>query len=219
MESIKHKFQGPAFIMFVLYILTTLSISIFWDKGTFLLWLNDRHNIYGDVFFKYVTFLGDGLMYLIVAIIFLFYSYYNIIILAIIGLFQTVLVTIGKRWIFNYPRPKSFFEDSAEVFNFVDGVKVYGAHSFPSGHTASAFAIATLLICLTKNKLLQVIFMLAAILVAVSRVYLLQHFLMDTVAGALIGMFSSGIVWWYFSDKKTSLLYDKPKLHRGLLVK
>ncbi len=219
MESLKEKIQGPAFIMFVLYIVTTLAVSIFWEKGTFLLWLNDRHNIYGDVFFMYFTYLGDGLMYLIIAIIFLFYSYYNIILLAMIGILQTILVTIGKRWIFNYPRPKVFIENSADTFNFIDGVKVYSAHSFPSGHTASAFAIATLLICLTKNKLLQVILMLMAIIIGISRVYLLQHFLMDTVAGALIGLSSAGIIWWYFCEKRPELLYSKGKLHRGLLVK
>lgn len=219
MESLKQKIQGPAFLMFILYFITTLIIAIFWDKGTFLLWLNDRHNAYGDVFFKYATYLGDGLIYLFVALVFLAYRYYNIILLALTAILQTIIVVIGKRIIFNYPRPKAFIENSDDIFNMVDGVKVYTAHSFPSGHTASAFAVATLLICLTKNKLLQVFFMLGAILVAISRIYLLQHFLMDTVAGSFIGLTSAGFVWWYFSIKNTNLLFDKPQLHRGLIIK
>lgn len=217
MESLKHKLQGPAFLMYVLYFITTLLIVLFWDKGTFLLWLNERHNVYGDFFFKYVTYLGDGLMFLFLAILFLTYRYYNLILLAFAALTQTIITTIAKRFIFNYPRPKAFFENSDELFNFVDGVTVYSSYSFPSGHTASAFTIATLLICLTRNKLLQVLFMLAAILVAISRIYLFQHFLMDTVAGSLIGIFSAGSIWWYFSIKRTELLYDKPKLQGGLI--
>jgi membrane-associated phospholipid phosphatase len=218
MESLKDKIQGPAFVMFVLYFITTLTISIFWDKGTFLLWLNDKHNVYGDVFFKYITHLGDGLIYLFIAIVFVTYRYYNVILLAIIVVLQTIIVTIGKRLIFDFPRPRAFFENSEEIFNMVDGVSVHTAHSFPSGHTASAFAVATLLICLTKNKLIQVMLMLAAILVGISRIYLLQHFLMDTVAGAFIGMFSAAAVWWYFSIKNTAVLFDKPKLQGGLII-
>jgi len=217
MESLKEKIQGPSFILFVIYITTTLCISIFFEKGLFLLWLNEKHNVYGDIFFRYVTFLGDGLVYLMVAIIFVGYSYFNLIILASIAVLQTIFVQIGKRLIFDYPRPKVFFENSMETFNFVEGVKVYGAHSFPSGHTATAFAVATLLICLTKNKLLQVIYMLIAILVAVSRIYLLQHFLVDTVAGAIVGVLSAVAIWWFFTKKKPELLYNRPKLHRGLL--
>lgn len=218
MESLKEKFQGPAFMMFVLYFITTLTISIFWDKGTFLLWLNDKHNAYGDVFFKYATHLGDGLIYLFLAIIFVIYRYFNLILLAATALLQTIIVTIGKRLIFDLPRPRSFFENSEEIFNMVAGVKVYTAHSFPSGHTASAFAVATLLICLTKNKLYQVLLMLGAILVAISRIYLLQHFLMDTVAGALVGMLSAGVVWWYFTLKNPNILFNKTKLQGGLLI-
>lgn len=218
MESLKHKLQGPAFLMFLLYFMTTLILSLFWDKGTFLLWLNERHNVYGDLFFKYITHLGDGLMYLFLAIIFLTYRYYNVILLAMVALLQTIITTVAKRFIFDLPRPKAFIENSEEIFNVVEGVKVYSAHSFPSGHTASAFAIATLLICLTKNKLIQVLLMLGAILVAISRIYLLQHFLMDTVAGSLIGLMSAGFIWWYFTLKNKGLLYERSKLQRGLLI-
>ncbi|MFQ3213888.1 MAG: membrane-associated phospholipid phosphatase [Marivirga sp.] len=218
MESLKDKIQGPAFVMFVLYFITTLTISIFWEKGTFLLWLNDKHNAYGDVFFKYITYLGDGLIYLFMAVVFVTYRYYNVILLAITVVLQTIIVTIGKRLIFDLPRPRAFFENSDEILNMVEGVHVHTAHSFPSGHTASAFAIATLLICLTKNKLIQVLLMLAAILVAISRIYLLQHFLIDTVAGAFIGIFSAGSVWWYFTIKNTAILFDRRKLQGGLII-
>jgi membrane-associated phospholipid phosphatase len=87
----------------------------------------------------------------------------------------------------------------------------------PSGHSASAFALATILILLTKNKLLQVMLMLLAILVAVSRVYLFQHFMVDTIVGATIGLIVSGTIWWYLSFKNQSILYNINPLHRGLI--
>lgn len=219
MESIKDKLQSPAFLMYAIYIIFAIVVVSVNDKGHVLLWLNDRHNPFGDHFFKYVTHFGDGLVYALVALTFLIYRYFNLIMLAIIGLVQTVIVQIGKRLIFDTPRPRKFFTDSADIFNFVDGVHVHSSHSFPSGHTATAFAVATLLICLTRNRLLQVLYMLLAILVGISRIYILQHFMIDTIAGSLIGMASGLIVWWYFVEKRPELLYNKAGLHRGLLVK
>jgi membrane-associated phospholipid phosphatase len=59
--------------------------------------------------------------------------------------------------------------------------------------------------------------MLLAILVAVSRVYLFQHFMGDTLAGATIGLLVSVIIWWYLSFQNTSILYNTNALHKGLI--
>ncbi|MBK6264235.1 phosphatase PAP2 family protein [Marivirga sp. S37H4] len=217
MESLKEKLQSPAFMMFVLYFFTALLLVIFLEKGTFLLWLNSRHNPFGNVFFRYVTHFGEGLVFVLVGIIFLFYRFYNLILLVMVGFFQYILVYLAKALIFNFPRPSIFYEGKEIVFNLVEGVKMEARYSFPSGHTATAFALATLLICLTRNKLLQVLYMLGAILVAISRIYLFQHFLVDTLVGALAGMFTAGLIWWYFTQKNPDLLYHKSSLQRGLL--
>jgi membrane-associated phospholipid phosphatase len=60
------------------------------------------------------------------------------------------------------------------------------SHSFPSGHTATAFATATV-IALLHPRLRWPAFALAA-LVGLSRVYLGVHFLFDVLAGAALGI-------------------------------
>jgi undecaprenyl-diphosphatase len=57
--------------------------------------------------------------------------------------------------------------------------------SFPSGHSATAFAAATA-IAIVSPRLRPVVLVLAAA-VALSRVYLRVHFPLDVVAGALLG--------------------------------
>lgn len=217
MESLKDKLQSPAFLLYVLYFLTALALVLFLDKGTFLFWLNQRHNPFGDVFFSYVTLLGDWHIFVVAGIILLLYRLYYAILLTLTGFIHYLIVQFLKIIVFNASRPSLKFEESLSTFNLVDGVELHKFYSMPSGHSASAFALATILILLTKNKLLQVTYMLLAILVAISRVYLFQHFMVDTLVGATVGLFVSGTIWWYLSFKNPSILYNINPLHKGLI--
>jgi undecaprenyl-diphosphatase len=62
-------------------------------------------------------------------------------------------------------------------------------HSFPSGHTTAIFSIVTPLILL--NPFLGVFLLFAALLVAISRMYLGLHYPTDVLAGIVLGISSS----------------------------
>ena len=60
-------------------------------------------------------------------------------------------------------------------------------YSFPSGHTAAAFAIAAaLLIC--RNRLFGIPALILAALIAFSRLYLYVHFPSDVLGGMILGI-------------------------------
>lgn len=66
--------------------------------------------------------------------------------------------------------------------------------SFPSGHTLACFEAATVLFI--RDKCLGIPAMIAAILVALSRLYLYVHYPTDVIAGALLGiLFAFFAVW------------------------
>lgn len=69
-------------------------------------------------------------------------------------------------------------------------VQAHG-YSFPSGHTASAFAAAGVL-WQRSPKWCGAAALLVAVLIALSRIYLGVHYPSDVLGGALIG---SGIAW------------------------
>lgn len=74
--------------------------------------------------------------------------------------------------------------------------------SFPSGHTLSGFAAATVLFC--RNRKIGIGAYALAALIAFSRLYLSVHFPSDVVAGMLLGI-GVGV----FSHYLTNYVLDK----------
>ncbi len=62
-------------------------------------------------------------------------------------------------------------------------------HSFPSGHTATSFACATVLSAFAPR--LRVPFFLLATLIGLSRIYNGVHYPTDVLAGALLGVLTA----------------------------
>ena len=88
-----------------------------------------------------------------------------------------------------------------DELRLVEGVEVYiGATSFPSGHTMAGFALFGLLAFLLpkRYKGAALLFFLLALIVALSRVYLVQHFVKDIYLGAWLGLFIAILAWWLF---------------------
>jgi undecaprenyl-diphosphatase len=69
-----------------------------------------------------------------------------------------------------------------------------GSPSFPSGHTATAFAAAAVVGAIYP-RLRWPLYSVAA-LVGLSRIYLGVHFALDVAAGAILGLsIGLGLVW------------------------
>lgn len=71
-------------------------------------------------------------------------------------------------------------------------------YSFPSGHTAASFSIATT-IALNIPRLSILVFLIA-IIVGLSRVYLGVHYPTDVAAGFFIGFLTSIIIHFFFIE-------------------
>ena len=181
--------------------------------GDIVLWFNARHTVQGDFFFKYWTYLGDGVLLGVVALYFLFKHLFKFYFLLLAVALQTVFVHIFKQWLSaGEPRPKTFFADQIDQLNFVEGVTVRGYDSFPSGHTASAFTLAFFLIWISRSLGWSFTIFSAAVMVGLSRIYLLQHFARDVYVGSAFGILSVVIAWFILKNH----CYN-PKFNRGLI--
>jgi len=203
-------------IVFILY----LFFGAFWlinhQKGEMVLLLNGGNTAFWDTFFKYVTFLGDGIFYGVVILIFLFWRYTHALMFGI-GLLTTTIFAQGlKNTLFaGSPRPRAFFNDDS-LLHFVEGVTVHAYNSFPSGHSTSAFSVFCLLALWAKNPIWGFLLVFLGVLATLSRIYLAQHFFVDTYTGAVFGTISSIIIYQIFS---TSPRFQKTAWRKGLLNK
>lgn len=176
------------FWTFVIFLIISSPI-LFYPKENFTLWLNEHHSTFLDSFFYFITYLGDGLVFIPVFLLLLWRNYVLSGLFAIfVGLEAVIVQLVLKKGIFAHlNRPPAVIENFDQLHQ-VPGVELHHLHTFPSGHTQSAFLIAFFLVLLFQNyKYLQIIIPMIAVLVGVSRVYLLQHFFVDIWFGGLIG--------------------------------
>ena len=180
-----------------------LGVSVFIPRSDSFLFINGLNNYYADLFFKYITYLGDGLIYILPFIIFLFIRFRYSLIFLFTFIFEGVLSQFLKKVIFtDVSRPLKYFMSQNTEFHIPEGVKLHKSFSFPSGHSSTAFAVATLLALLIIPAKYRWLAVVMAFLVALSRVYIGQHFIPDIAAGSLIGTSVATLVFWYFTENK-----------------
>jgi len=74
------------------------------------------------------------------------------------------------------------------VYDTIEKLSDGGSSSFPSGHTLEAFAMATALAMLFRNRKIGIPAIIWAIMVGYSRMALGVHYPTDVLAGAVLGI-------------------------------
>ena len=159
-----------------------------------------------EIFDRVIIFLANYLQYPLVAL-FLVAVYFGFISKSGRGrMLWTVLLSaaIARLGItelirFFYHRPRPFL-----VYNDIHPLISINEYSFPSGHAAFFFALATAIYF--YNKRWGAWFFIAAILISISRVIAGIHYPSDIIGGAIIGVAVGYLVFNYayvFSKNKT----------------
>lgn len=187
--AVKH--YSIYWILFLSYVLFGGIALLVIDKGAVVIFFSEHRTAFGDFFFTWITRLGEWVPYVVGFVIFLFLKEYKkaISIPLLAGL--VTAVSFVTKSIFRQPRPARYFKDLDQLdeINQVSGIVLhYGSTSFPSGHTMSAFAVSLfLLLCFRRKWWLEIALFTLALLVATSRIYLVQHFFQDVYLGAILG--------------------------------
>ena len=184
-------------IPLIIIILIISGILLNFNKIDIHIFINSHHSPFFDFFFKYWTFIGDGIFVTIVVILLLFIKYKYAIITGASVILTGISIQILKHTVFSGNlRPVLYFKTYYKgdyILHTVAGAEPASFFSFPSGHTAAAFALFFSLTVFVKNKYLKFLFFIFAVLVAYSRIYLSWHFLSDALAGAVTGVLISSV--------------------------
>lgn len=184
------------------------------DNNLFIA-INSAHTPFFDIIFQIITFLGTAFIAVPILLLIVYRTIpqkqrSRIVLFAAMSLSASGIVNQGIKSIVHRPRPLGYFISESQVKCSGNSVRpVYTVHilgphlkyrSFPSGHTNTAFATATILVLLYGGW--YWISFLMASLVAYSRIYMGVHFFSDTLGGALLAIAIVLIFYQLFGIKK-----------------
>jgi membrane-associated phospholipid phosphatase len=186
------------YIPYLLFVVTFVVLILCNEKADLHLWMTSCYSPAGDVFFHYYTYVGDWIPYAAVAVL-LFYRY-RIALFVLISQLSTGLISIIVKRTWDEPRPLAYFKEHFPNIQLrqIVGEHLHSAHSFPSGHTITAFAFFLALAFYTKKPSLHFLCFVLALLVGYSRIYLSQHFAIDVLAGSFIGVSITQLCKFYY---------------------
>jgi membrane-associated phospholipid phosphatase len=176
-------------LVFLLVVFTLLMLSLLWAAGQYLdakLFRSINQGAYRthflDRFMFWSTQLGNGLFSFVLALVLVFTGLRLLALELILGTLSLWLAVEALKALTERSRP----------INHLDDANLIGWHergkSFPSGHSAQVFFIASLFTA-TASPSLPAIFVLfgLAALVGFSRIYIGVHYPRDVLAGAILG--------------------------------
>lgn len=207
------------FIPVLLFFITGLVMLLLMPYGAEILYLNTWRAEPLNSFFRFFTLMGEFPAFVVTGLLLLLWRYRFALLFAGAGLLVSPLSYLLKDKI-GTDRPITYFEKAGirEAVVQVPGVDLNsGQTSFPSGHTMAAFALYGL-VALTAGRVVPWLGLACAwtaILVGISRIFLVQHFLIDVLGGAAIGLLLALLLWRLDERFLTKL----PILNAGLLTR
>ena len=103
----------------------------------------------------------------------------------------TLITNLVMKPLFARPRPYVYYADNPLFMSWYEfaGAHIESDKSFPSGHTTAAFELGIAMF-LVLNKKYSWIFPICSVLVGLSRIYLMVHYVTDVLGGVLVGTFA-----------------------------
>ena len=187
------------FICYLLFVVLGGVALLVFEHGDWILFFSEHRNFWVDSFFRYWTRMGEEPAYIGAIILLLLINVRYAIFLPFIGIVVTVVATLLKTW-FAQPRPGLYYQNNGLIgtINAIEGVILHvGNTSFPSGHTMSGFALYSFIaFCLPRKTIVPVLLFTAAVLVGLSRIVLVQHFLRDVYVGGVVGVLLAVVTFY-----------------------
>ncbi len=174
---------------------------LFWSRETLFQVLQFTHRPSTDLLFSYVTYAGNAIYVGCASLLVLAFRKQGLqeygIALVISLILSALMVILTKQCFLDHiPRPMEVF--GGDRLQLVQNIKLHRWDSFPSGHSATAVALFYIL-SFPLARRWRIAFVLLAVLVGYSRIYLNQHFVLDVAGGAFIGL-ASGVTAMYLGQ-------------------
>lgn len=169
-----------------------------------------------DVIFAFFTMFGQELFFIVLMGIFYWAVNKKIPLIVGVGALLSGISNGALKEICKVERPindPNVRFVSIENF-FVNTEELRGTYSFPSGHAMWASSLFCSLGFQLKNKKFWFFAIFMIVMVALSRIYLGVHWLLDVVVGSILGFIIAYLVYLLFTKVKEKTLF----IYIGLFV-
>lgn len=184
-------------IPFAIWVVLGGIAQLMYDRQVLFAIVNTNHTPLLDASMVWITQLGEGVFATLVLLLLMakkpFRNWWYFSAAVLCNALPPLLVQVLKSSV-SAPRPLNYFQDAAWIHTLPEWDRLM-ERSFPSGHTAAAFCLFTFLsfIITPRYKWFGSVFLILALLVAYSRIYLAAHFFHDVYVGSLLGVFFTTI--------------------------
>jgi membrane-associated phospholipid phosphatase len=203
------------FIPYLVVLTACLLIKLNYSREEIYFAVNSHNFAFGDIIAPYLTDLGNFWSVVVISVVLSLFNYSRAFLMLLINTVTALFAQVVKH-IFDAPRPTLYFQSQLSRIHLVKGVDMLKLHSFPSGHTVSAFTTALLVTYWCRNKTWGLPLLLLAMMVGYSRMYLSEHFFEDVTAGSTIGVIVTiCLITWLMNVK----FLKSVGWNRGLLRK
>jgi membrane-associated phospholipid phosphatase len=177
-------------ILSIILAIILATISLLMGKENLFLALNFDGGFIVDTLAIFFTFLGNGVLWLLlILLVYLLYKKHTMLTIYCL-VTSTIIAQSIKIFILpNCPRP-SLAMPNTQLYHTVLGVDLHKMGSFPSGHTTQAFTFFLLICYIIPQKKYFYFWLIIALFIGYSRVYLAQHFPIDVAGGILAAVAS-----------------------------
>ena len=175
-----------------------MDFSIFdsFDMSVFTFFGEQIQGAAMNIVANFITFFGGSEFVIPMAVLGLVLSFFKktrkfglaVLFAVLVG---TLVTNLVMKPLFARPRPYVYYADNPLFMSWYEfaGAHIESDKSFPSGHTTAAFEIGVALF-LVLNKKYSWIFPVFSVLVGLSRIYLMVHYVTDVLGGVLVGTFA-----------------------------
>lgn len=116
---------------------------------------------------------------------------------------STMIIQFLKLLVFKDAlRPLAYFKGQSRSWHIVQDLLISEYNSMPSGHTSAAWLMCFWMSVVFESRMFTLLLILYASLVGYSRVYLFQHFPIDTALGAFVGTGISFLVYFFMFQNR-----------------